>query len=183
MNWMGSAAADGAKAGQAVLQAKLAGMPEGSAGVNGEPEASPSSQRSGEESSLSLEEIKLRLRTFARERDWDQFHTPRNLVLALVGEVGELAECFQWKGEVADGLPEFTEKEKVHVAEELSDCLMYLLRLSDKCGVDLARSVTDKMDKNATKYPADVVRGSSKKYTEYKQAARAASPSREEAAP
>ena len=66
-------------------------------------------------SSLSLEDIRASSAHFARERDWEQFHTPRNLAMALVGEVGELCECFQWKGEVAPGLPGFTAREKEHV--------------------------------------------------------------------
>ena len=64
---------------------------------------------------LDVEALRLRIAAFAKERDWDQFHTPRNILLALVGEVGELAECFQWKGEVARGLPAFSEPERTHV--------------------------------------------------------------------
>ncbi|KAH8045087.1 hypothetical protein JL722_14398 [Aureococcus anophagefferens] len=97
----------------------------------------------------------------------DQFHTPRNILTAMVGEVGELAECFQWKGEVARGLPEFSAKEKVHVGEEMSDVFVYLVRLADVCGVDLESAITRKIDLNAKKYPADKARGSSAKYTAY----------------
>jgi len=97
----------------------------------------------------------------------DQFHTPRNLALALVGEVGELCECFQWKGEVAEGLPGFSAKERAHVGQELSDVLLYLLRLADKCAVDLPAVCLDKISLNALKYPSKMVRGSSKKYSEY----------------
>jgi dCTP diphosphatase len=91
----------------------------------------------------------------------------RNLLLALVGEVGELAECFQWRGEVAAGLPGFSLAERRHVGEELSDCLLYLLRLADACGIDLAAAAAAKMEKNAAKYPAEACRGSSAKYTRY----------------
>lgn len=91
----------------------------------------------------------------------------RNLLLALVGEVGELAECFQWRGEVPAGLPGFSLEERRHVGEELSDCLLYLLRLADACGVDLAAAATAKMQKNAAKYPAEACRGSAAKYTRY----------------
>lgn len=93
----------------------------------------------------------------------------RNLLLALVGETGELAECFQWKGEVAPGLPGFTSQERRHVGEELSDVLLYLVRLSDVCGIDLAAAVTAKLASNAAKYPAHRCRGSSAKYTQYTQ--------------
>ena len=109
------------------------------------------------------------LRSFAAQREWDQFHTPRNLVLALTGEVGELAECFQWKGDAgcSEGLPEWPESKRSHLGEELSDVLLYLVRLADKCGIDLPAAASSKLLRNASKYPADLVRGSSRKYTEY----------------
>lgn len=104
---------------------------------------------------------------FSRERDWDQFHSPRNLLLALVGEVGELSELFQWKGEVGVGLPDWSEKERTGLGEELSDVLIYLIRLSERCHIDLSSVVLRKMQLNRLKYPVDRVSGSSKKYTEY----------------
>jgi len=116
----------------------------------------------------SLEKIRQMQSEFAKERDWDQFHQPRNLVLAMVGEVGEVAELFQWKGEVQEGLPDWTPKEKHHLAQELSDVLVYLVRLAEKCHVDLPREVVAKIAVNSKKYPAHLVKGSSKKYTEYK---------------
>lgn len=116
---------------------------------------------------VTLREIRERQRAFARERDWDQFHTPRNVLLALAGEVGELAECFQWKGEVDRGLHDFNEKERVHVGEELSDVLVYTIRLADVCGLSLEDSVRRKMAQNAKKYPADKARGRADKYTAY----------------
>ena len=91
---------------------------------------------------------------FARERDWEQYHSPRNLLLALVGEVGELSEIFQWKGEVPKGLPGWEERETEHLGEELADVLLYLVRLSDMCGVDLGKAALRKIDLNARKYPA-----------------------------
>ncbi|KAH7682991.1 dCTP diphosphatase protein [Dioscorea alata] len=105
------------------------------------------------EESVTLVDLKRKMAEFARERDWDQFHSPRNLLLALVGEVGELSEIFQWKGEVPKGLPGWDEKEKEHLGEELSDVLLYLVRLSDICGVDLGQAVLRKMELNASKYP------------------------------
>jgi dCTP diphosphatase len=71
-----------------------------------------------------------------------------------VGEVGELSEIFQWKGEVAKGLPDWKEEEKVHLGEELSDVLLYLVQLSDACGVDLGKAALRKVQLNAMKYPA-----------------------------
>jgi len=88
-------------------------------------------------------------------------------MLALTGEVGELSEIFQWKGEVPCGLPDFTAEEKVHVGEEMSDVLLYLIRMADRCGVDLPKACMSKITKNASKYPASQVYGSSKKYTAY----------------
>ncbi|TYH26822.1 hypothetical protein ES288_A02G019300v1 [Gossypium darwinii] len=101
------------------------------------------------------------------ERDWDQFHSPRNLLLALVGEVGELSEIFQWKGEVPRGLPGWEDGEKQHLGEELSDVLLYLVRLSDICGVDLGKAALRKMELNAIKYPVKLCKGSSKKHTQF----------------
>uniref|UniRef100_A0A0D9VG01 Uncharacterized protein n=1 Tax=Leersia perrieri TaxID=77586 RepID=A0A0D9VG01_9ORYZ len=116
---------------------------------------------------VRLEELRKRMAEFARERDWEQFHSPRNLLLALVGEVGELSEIFQWKGEVPKGLPGWEEAEKVHLGEELADVLLYLVRLSDICGVDLGKAALRKMEINARKYPASQCKGSSKKHTYY----------------
>lgn len=121
---------------------------------------------------VTLEAIRAELAEFALERDWDQFHSPRNLALAMVGEVGELCECFQWKGEVPEGLPGWSDKERSHLGQEMADVLLYLLRLSHKCRVDLARAALDKLAVNAAKYPAALVRGSSKKYSEYKALSR-----------
>ncbi|KAE8676293.1 dCTP pyrophosphatase 1 [Hibiscus syriacus] len=108
----------------------------------------------GGDQSVSLDLLKLKMANFAKERDWDQFHSPRNLLLALVGEVGELSEIFQWKGEVPKGLPDWKEEEKVHLGEELSDVLLYLVRLSDICGIDLGKAALRKVELNAIKYPA-----------------------------
>ncbi|KAJ1279175.1 hypothetical protein BS78_04G135100 [Paspalum vaginatum] len=116
---------------------------------------------------VSLEALRKRMADFARERDWEQFHSPRNLLLALVGEVGELSEIFQWKGEVPKGLPGWDETEKEHLGEELADVLLYLVRLSDMCGVDLGKATLRKMEINARKYPVGQCKGSSKKHTHY----------------
>ncbi|XP_056684415.1 uncharacterized protein [Spinacia oleracea] len=102
---------------------------------------------------VSLQELKLRLRDFARVRGWEQFHSPRNLLLALVGEVGELSEIFQWKGEVARGLPNWSEDDKEHLEDEVSDVLLYLIQLADVCGLDLGKAALTKINKNGQKYP------------------------------
>eukprot|EP00933_Yihiella_yeosuensis_P022295 TRINITY_DN17542_c0_g1_i1.p1 TRINITY_DN17542_c0_g1~~TRINITY_DN17542_c0_g1_i1.p1 ORF type:complete len:228 (-),score=31.56 TRINITY_DN17542_c0_g1_i1:59-742(-) len=117
--------------------------------------------------SVTMEQLRYELADFALERDWDQFHSPRNLALALVGEVGELCEIFQWKGEVPEGLPGWSEKDRKHLGQEMSDVLLYLLRMAHKCHVDLPCAAMDKLAVNRAKYPAKLVRGSSRKYSEY----------------
>ncbi|KAM1031644.1 hypothetical protein FF1_035386 [Malus domestica] len=102
---------------------------------------------------VTLDLLKNKMAEFAKARNWDQFHSPRNLLLALVCEVGELSEIFQWKGEVPKGLPDWKEDEKQHLGEELSDVLLYLVRLSDICGVDLGKAALRKVELNAIKYP------------------------------
>ncbi|XP_051790685.1 glutamyl-tRNA(Gln) amidotransferase subunit B, mitochondrial isoform X2 [Erpetoichthys calabaricus] len=131
------------------------------------------SQRSRDSLSANIPLLKTCSRKmqahFTDERDWNQFHQPRNLLLALVGEVGEVAELFQWKGEVAEGLPDWSGKEKEQLSHELSDVLIYLVELAEKCHVDLPQAVLDKMALNRQKYPANKVQGSAKKYTEYQE--------------
>ncbi|KAL5214011.1 hypothetical protein ABZP36_003163 [Zizania latifolia] len=119
----------------------------------------------GGEAAVTLEALRRRMADFARERDWEQFHSPRNLLLALVGEVGELSEIFQWKGEVPKGLPGWGEREVEHLGEELADVLLYLVRLSDMCSVDLGKAALRKIELNARKYPVGQCKGSSKKHS------------------
>jgi dCTP diphosphatase len=120
---------------------------------------------------LTFAQFRDEMREFAAERDWDQFHTPRNLCLALMGEAGEVAECMQWRGDAdcAPGLPSWTAAEKAHLGEELADVLMYLVRLADRSGVDLADAALAKLAKNRAKYPKEQCKGSSAKYTAYTQ--------------
>ena len=113
----------------------------------------------------SLENLKIRLREFAKERDWDQFHSPKNLSMALIAEAAELIEHFQWITQEQSGsLPE---DKLTKVEHELADILNYLIRISDKLGIDLIEAANKKIDINAVKYPADKVHGSSKKNSEY----------------
>ena len=109
--------------------------------------------------------LRDKLRTFAEARDWDQFHSPKNLSMALMVEVAELMEHFQWLSEEQSG--NLDAAKKAVVAEELADILLYLVRISDKLGVDLLEAALHKLEKNAAKYPAEQVRGSAKKYSEY----------------
>ena len=95
-----------------------------------------SASASGFEASVTLERLRGAMAAFVAEREWERFHTPRNVLLALVGEVGEVAELFQWRGEVGEGLPGWTPGDVAHVGEELSDVLLYLVRLAHLCRVD-----------------------------------------------
>ncbi|MHB1185126.1 MAG: nucleotide pyrophosphohydrolase [Desulfobulbia bacterium] len=105
-----------------------------------------------------------KLRSFASERDWDQFHSPKNLVMALSVEVSELMEHFQWlTEEQSSSLPP---KKLQQVREEIGDVLIYLTRLADKLGVDMLDAAAKKLEVNRAKYPAEKVRGSAKKYTD-----------------
>jgi NTP pyrophosphatase (non-canonical NTP hydrolase) len=111
--------------------------------------------------SSDLPMLRDKLRAFAAERDWDQFHSPKNLSMALMVEVAELMEHFQWLTEAQSAaLPA---ENRQAVGEELADILLYLVRLSDKLGVDLREAALHKLEKNALKYPAEQVRGSAKK--------------------
>jgi len=108
------------------------------------------------------------LRQFARERDWEQFHTPKNLVMALAGEVGELTELFQWltPDQSLNIMQELPKAEAVR--DELADIFSYCLRLADILGVDLEAAFTAKLAKNAGKYPVHLAKGNAAKYTELK---------------
>ncbi len=126
---------------------------------------SDSAQEINKSTSSDLLMLRDKLRVFADERDWDQFHTPKNLAMALMVEAAELLEHFQWL--TPDQSCDLTEKSRAAVKEELADVLLYLIRIADKLGVDLLDAALLKMEKNALKYPADIVRGSAKKYNEY----------------
>jgi NTP pyrophosphatase (non-canonical NTP hydrolase) len=115
----------------------------------------------------SLESLRDRLREFAAERDWDQYHTPKNLSMALIAEAAELIEHFQWVA--GDTSHQLTDKTRCSVEEELADILIYLVRISDKLDIDLYDAVERKIVINEKKYPADKVRGSARKYTEYEE--------------
>jgi NTP pyrophosphatase (non-canonical NTP hydrolase) len=109
--------------------------------------------------------LRDKLCAFAEAREWDQFHSPKNLSMALMVEVAELMEHFQWLTEAQSF--DLAAENKNAVSEELADILLYLVRLSDKLGVDLLEAALHKLEKNAVKYPAEQVRGSAKKYSDY----------------
>ncbi len=117
-------------------------------------------------SSSDLVAIRDMMRIFVAERDWDQFHTPKNLSSALSVEAAELLEHFQWLK--AGDAGELGPDKHQAVKHEMADVLVYLVRLADKLDVDLAQAVEEKMVLNRAKYPADKVRGDARKYDEYK---------------
>lgn len=102
------------------------------------------------------------LRAFAAERDWERFHTPKNLAMALAGEAGEVIEHFQWLS--ADESAHLSEARRAEVALELADVLLYLVRLADVLDIDLGEAAQRKLALNAGRYPADKARGRSDKY-------------------
>ena len=112
-----------------------------------------------------LEELKGRVRAFVEERDWSRFHSPKNLAMALSVEASELVELFQWLTEEESGALDAERRQRV--AEELADVLWFLVRLADRLDIDLLEAAGRKLAANAAKYPADRVRGQSKKYSEY----------------
>ncbi len=116
-----------------------------------------------------LEQLKKRWRVFAAERDWEQFHSPKNLSMALIAEAAELVEHFQWLTEKQSSELAGTKLQEVeHV---IADIQIYLVRIADKLNIDVLDAVRNKIALNEQKYPADKVRGSARKYTEYHEEA------------
>ena len=112
----------------------------------------------------ALQALQKALREFARERDWEQFHTPKNLATALSVEAAELLEHFQWLTDEQSRT--LDDAKRTAVGEELADVLLYLLQLADKLDIDQLQAAERKLRLNADKYPADRARGRSDKYTE-----------------
>jgi dCTP diphosphatase len=114
---------------------------------------------------MNLNELAAELEAFADERDWEQFHSPKNLSMALIAEAAELVAHFQWLTEVQS--KNLDQPTLAAVREEIADVQIYLVRLADRLGVDIESAVRDKLADNARKYPPDRVRSSARKYTEY----------------
>ena len=116
---------------------------------------------------IDVVQVQQTMQNFVDERDWEQFHNPKNIAMALTVEAAELLEIFQWlSAEEAQNInndPILKEK----VSHELADIMLYLCRLADKTAINLQTAITEKMQLNAQKYPAALVKGSSKKYSEY----------------
>ena len=110
-----------------------------------------------------LEELRERLRAFAAARDWDQFHSPKNLAMALAAEAGELLEVFQWLTE--EQSLRLAPEAQAAASEEIADVLLYLVRLADRLGIDPFEAARAKLAKNDAKYPVEKARGHARKYT------------------
>jgi len=114
---------------------------------------------------LSLEDLRSAIRAFIRERDWEQFHSPKNLAMALSVEASEIVEHFQWlTEEQSHNLPP---EKLAELRQEIGDVMIYLTELADKLGIDPVEAAKAKVTINGQKYPAELVRGRAHKYTEY----------------
>ena len=111
-----------------------------------------------------LEALRRSIARFAKERDWDQFHTPKNLAMALSVEAAEIVELFQWL--TPEQSAKLSKRDREALADELADMFVYLLRLASRFDIDLFSAARSKMKKNARKYPVAKSRGIAKKYTE-----------------
>jgi NTP pyrophosphatase (non-canonical NTP hydrolase) len=114
-----------------------------------------------------LADLKRRVLTFAHERDWEQFHSPKNLSMALAAEAAELMENFLWMSpEESRGAASLAAKRREAIEDEIADVVIYALQFANQTGIDVATAVAAKMAKNAQKYPVEKARGRSDKYTE-----------------
>lgn len=115
----------------------------------------------------SFQELRTRINHFVAERDWAQFHTPKNLAMAMIVEAAELVEQFQWDTPAES--QQLSSEKREAVSHELADTFVYLLRIAEVLNIDLIEAANQKIDLNAKKYPADKARGSNAKYTAYSE--------------
>lgn len=113
----------------------------------------------------SLNDLRARIDTFVQERDWAQFHTPKNLAMAMIVEAAELVEQFQW--DTPQESQQLTPEKREAVSHELADTFVYLLRIAEVLKIDLIEAANAKIELNAKKYPVEKARGSNARYTEY----------------
>ncbi len=118
------------------------------------------------DATATLAELKARVRAFVRERDWEQFHNPKNLAMALAAETGELMEHFLWATPEASAALAADPGRRAKIADELADVVIYALGFANVTGLDVAAAIDAKMIANARKYPVEKARGRSAKYTE-----------------
>jgi NTP pyrophosphatase (non-canonical NTP hydrolase) len=115
-------------------------------------------------SDVSLEDLARRLRAFREDRDWDRFHTPRNLAVSIAVESGELLEHFQWVDDEA--VSEYVDKRRADIAEEIADVAIYLVQLADTLDLSLSDAISTKIELNDQRYPVELARGNAAKHTE-----------------
>ena len=113
---------------------------------------------------MDINKLQQALAIFAQERDWDQFHSPKNLASALSVEASEILELFQWLTPEQSLAIKDKPNEKQHVADEIADTFIYLLRLADKLEIDIEAAIESKMKRNADKYPVELAKGNATKY-------------------
>ena len=113
----------------------------------------------------SLNDLRARIDAFVQERDWAQFHTPKNLAMAMIVEAAELVEQFQW--DTPQESQQLTPEKREAVSHELADTFVYLLRIAEVLKIDLIEATNAKIELNAKKYPVEKARGSNARYTEY----------------
>lgn len=113
-----------------------------------------------------MKKLKYKLRDFANERNWNKFHNPKNLVMALNGEIGELTEIFQWLDAENSKLENLSNNDLKRCKEELADVFIYLIRLADKLEIDLIKEANTKIEINSKKYPVELSKGNSIKYNQ-----------------
>jgi dCTP diphosphatase len=113
----------------------------------------------------SLSELRARINHFVQERDWEQFHSPKNLAMAMIVEAAELVEHFQW--DTIEESRQLTPEKREQVGHELADTFVYLLRIAEVTGIDLIAAANAKIELNARKYPVEKAKGSNAKYTKY----------------
>lgn len=113
----------------------------------------------------SLQQLRTRINSFVAERDWAQFHTPKNLAMAMIVEAAELVEQFQWDTPTDSQM--LTAEKREAVSHELADTFVYLLRIAEVLDIDLIAAANEKIDLNAKKYPVEKAKGSNAKYTAY----------------
>jgi len=118
------------------------------------------------DATTTMAELKSRVLAFARERDWEQFHAPKNLSMALAAEAGELMEHFLWSTPEASRVAIDDPVKRAKIAEELADVVIYALEFANVTGIDVARAIGAKMAANAQKYPVEKAKGRADKYTE-----------------
>jgi NTP pyrophosphatase (non-canonical NTP hydrolase) len=118
------------------------------------------------DSATTLADLKIRILDFARERDWEQFHAPKNLSMALAAEAAELMEHFLWASPEQSRRIAGDPEKRSRIAEELADIVIYALEFANATGLDVAQAIAEKMASNAEKYPVDKARGRADKYTD-----------------